>query len=114
MNSWSVYELQRQIEYKVRWLGLPVNYIKPGGTSSVCGMWVKASTEEHRMMSCSTCKGVVDRDVNAARNILLRGTQAVQDGTVGEAVMAEPGKSQPVICRVDAVKSCDGIYLPAT
>lgn len=34
MNSWSFYELQRQIEYKARWLGLPVKYVKANGTSS--------------------------------------------------------------------------------
>lgn len=45
MNSWSFYELQRQIEYKARWLGLPVNYVKSGGTSSRCAVCgVKDST----------------------------------------------------------------------
>ncbi len=38
MNSWSFYELQRQIEYKARWLGLPVEYVKAGGTSSKCAV----------------------------------------------------------------------------
>jgi IS605 OrfB family transposase len=110
MNSWSFYELQRQIEYKARWLGLPVNYVKAWGTSSrcaVCGS--KLVPEEHRKMSCSFCNSSVDRDVNAACNILLRGTQVVPDGATGEAVMAEPGSQEPVICRVDAVKSSDGI-----
>ena len=36
MNSWSFYELQRQIEYKARWLGLPVKYVKASRTSSKC------------------------------------------------------------------------------
>ncbi|MDE1830155.1 MAG: IS200/IS605 family accessory protein TnpB-related protein [Thaumarchaeota archaeon] len=44
MNSWSFYELQRQVEYKARWLGLSVEYVRAGGTSSVCDMWVKTST----------------------------------------------------------------------
>jgi len=72
-------------------------------------------------MSCPICKSSVDRDVNAARNILLRGTRVVPDGTAGEAVMAEPGivsetvsEIVPAICRVNAVKSSDGIYLPIT
>ena len=38
MNSWSFYELQRQIEYKARWLGLPVNYVKACGTSTRCAV----------------------------------------------------------------------------
>ncbi|MFZ1075942.1 MAG: transposase [Nitrosotalea sp.] len=106
LNSWSFYELQRQIEYKARWLGLPVEYVKAGGTSTrcaVCGS--RLVPEEHRKMFCPTCKSSVDRDINAAHNILLRGTWVVPDGTAGEAVMTESGSKEPVICRVDAVKS---------
>jgi putative transposase len=110
MNSWSFYELQRQIEYKARWLGLPVEYVKAGGTSTKCAVCgSKLVPEEHRKMFCAICKSSIDRDVNAARNILLRGTQVVPDGTAGEAVMAEPGSKEPVICRVDAANSSDGI-----
>ena len=105
MNSWSFYELQRQIEYKARWLGLPVEYIKAGGTSTKCAACgSKLVPEEHRKMFCPTCKSSIDRDINAAHNILLRGTQVVPDGTAGEAVMVEPGSKEPVIYRVDAVK----------
>ena len=112
MNSWSFYELQRQIEYKARWLGLPVEYVKAGGTSTKCAACgSRLVPEEHRKMFCSICKRSVDRDINAAHNILLRGTRVVPDGIAGEAVMTESGSKEPVICRVDAVKSRDGIYL---
>ena len=108
MNSWSFYELQRQIEYKARWLGLPVEYVRAGGTSTKCATCGSRQVpEEHRLMFCPTCKRSVDRDINAARNILLRGTRVVPDGTASEAVMAEPGSKELVICRVDAVKSSD-------
>lgn len=106
MNSWSFYELQRQIEYKARWLGLPIEYVNASGTSAKCAVCgSRLIPEEHRKMFCAICKRSVDRDVNAARNILFRGTQVVPDGAAGEAVMAEPGSREPVICRVDAVKS---------
>lgn len=115
MNSWSFYELQRQIEYKARRLGLPVNYVKAWGTSSKCAICgSNLVPEEHRRMSCSVCNTSVDRDVNAACNILLRGTRVVPDGATVEAVMAEPGSKEPAICRVDAVKSSDGICVPIT
>lgn len=115
MNSWSFYELQRQIEYKARWLGLPIEYVKAGGTSTRCAACgSKLVPEEHRKMFCTICKSSIDRDVNAARNILLRGTQVVPDGTAGEAVMTEPGSKEQVICRVDAVKSSNGICSPMT
>ncbi|MHB8545453.1 MAG: zinc ribbon domain-containing protein [Nitrosotalea sp.] len=80
MNSWSFYELQRQIEYKARWYGLPVNCVKAGGQAkcAVCGS--KLVPEERRKMSCSVCNTSVDRDVNAACNILLRGTRVCQTG----------------------------------
>ena len=112
MNSWSFYELQRQIEYKARWLGLPVEYVKACGTSTKCAACgSKLVPEEHRKMFCLICKSSVDRDINAAHNILLRGTKVVPDGTAGEAMMTESGSKEQVICRVDAVKSSDGICL---
>ncbi|MGQ0637892.1 MAG: zinc ribbon domain-containing protein [Nitrososphaerota archaeon] len=97
---------------------LPVKYVNAAGTSTrcaVCGS--KLVPEEHREMSCPICKSSVDRDVNAARNILLRGTRVVPDGIAGEAVMTELGivsEIVPAICRVDAVKSSDGTYVPIT
>jgi len=115
MNSWSFYELQRQIEYKAKWLGLPVNYVKARGTSSKCAVCgSKLMSEEHRKMSCSFCNTSIDRDVNAACNILLRGTRVVPDGTTGEAVMTESGSKEPIICRVDVVKLSDGMHVPIT
>ena len=74
MNSWSFAELQRQIEYKARWEGLLVIYVPPYGTSSrcsICGSRMKP--EENRTLRCPSCGYVVDRDVNAAKNILARG-----------------------------------------
>ncbi|MDE1878484.1 MAG: transposase, partial [Thaumarchaeota archaeon] len=115
MNSWPFYELQRQIEYKARWLGLPVNYVKAWGTSSRCAICgSELVPEECRKMFCSFCNTRVDRDVNAACNILLRGTRVVPDGVTGEAVMTESGNKEPVICRVDVIKSSDGMHVPIT
>ena len=87
MNSWSYYELQRQIEYKAKWAGLPVRYVRAVGTSSKCAVCgVKLIPEEHRKMWCPSCRNVVDRDINAAKNILARGMRFVPDGSQVEAV----------------------------
>lgn len=93
MNSWSFYELQRQIEYKARWLGLPVKYVKANGTSSKCAVCGSNMVpEEHRMFFCPYCNVAVDRDINAAKNILARGTRVVPVGTADEAMAEEPLK----------------------
>ncbi len=92
MNGWSFAELQRQVEYKARWEGLPVIYVKPYGTSvkcSICGLRMKP--EENRTLKCRSCGFTVDRDVNAARNILAAGMRALRFGAVapaGEAMVA--------------------------
>jgi putative transposase len=89
MNSWSYAELQRQIEYKARWEGIPVIYVNPCGTSvkcSICGS--KMKPEENRTLKCRSCGFTVDRDVNAARNILARGMRFVPIASASEAMVA--------------------------
>ena len=89
MNSWSYAELQRQIEYKARWEGIPLIYVNPHGTSlkcSICGS--KMKPEENRTLKCRSCGFTVDRDVNAARNILARGMRFVPIASASEAMVA--------------------------
>jgi putative transposase len=93
MNSWSYAELQRQIEYKARWEGLPVIYVHPHGTSakcSICGSRMARIPEENRTLHCSSCGMSVDRDVNAARNILARGVRFAPIALPIEAMVQEP------------------------
>lgn len=98
MNSWPFYELQRQIEYKARWLGLPVKYVKAARTSSKCAVCgSKLVPEEHRMMFCTCCNVTIDRDVNAAKNILARGTWDVPNATQGEAMKQSKDAEQIVL-----------------
>ena len=101
MNSWSYAELQRQIEYKALWEGIPVTYVNPSGTSvkcSICGSRMKP--EENRQLRCRSCGLTVDRDVNAARNILARGMRFVPVASASEAMVQEPQRR--VILKVDA------------
>jgi putative transposase len=100
LNSWSFAELQRQIEYKAKWEGLPVIYVSARDTSkkcSVCGCRLATIPEESRLLKCSI-HGMVDRDVNAARNILARGVRFAPFALPGEAMVQEPRK---VILKVD-------------
>ncbi len=91
MNSWSYAELQRQIEYKARWEGIPVTYVNPHGTSarcSICGSRMARIPEEDRILRCRSCGLTVDRDVNAARNILARGLRLSPVAPRAEAMEA--------------------------
>jgi putative transposase len=72
MNSWTFRELQRQVDYKARWEGLPITYVNPRNTSrncSKCGSQLEP--RENRQMSCPRCGRTWDRDVNASRNIMM-------------------------------------------
>ena len=104
MNSWSYAELQRQIHYKAQWEGLPVIYVNPAGTSrkcSRCGSRMARIPEENRRLTCQGCGFTVDRDVNAARNILARGLRFGPFAHPVEAMVAEPPKRRVVIRKVD-------------
>jgi putative transposase len=71
MNSWSFYEVQRQIEYKALWEGIPVTYVNPRGTSRncpYCGSRVVPLQE--RKLFCAACDKIWDRDVLASLNVM--------------------------------------------
>ncbi|MDE1764012.1 MAG: transposase [Thaumarchaeota archaeon] len=76
LNSWSFYELQRQIEYKARWEGIPVNFVDPKRTSQLCPICGGKCQEDKfrlRKLWCINCKRSMDRDVVAALNISYKG-----------------------------------------
>jgi putative transposase len=104
MNSWSYYELQRQIRYKAAWEGMPIILVNPRGTSAKCSKCGNHMfPEENRQLHCSSCKTNVDRDVNAARNILALGLRFRPEGSANEAMMQEPQRR--VILKVNADQS---------
>jgi putative transposase len=104
MNSWSFGELQRQIQYKANWNGIPVIYVRAHGTSAKCSMCGHhVLPEENRQLHCPNCNLTVDRDVNAARNILARGLRFKPVGSASEAMVQEPLRR--AILRVDADQS---------
>jgi putative transposase len=73
--SWG--QLRRLTAYKAERRGGRVILVNPSGTSqkcSGCGEMVPKGLEE-RMHSCPNCNLVLDRDVNAARNILAAGLE---------------------------------------
>ena len=103
LNSWSFYELQRQIEYKAKWEGIPVFFVHPHGTSSHCAVCESKILEStNREVYCPNCKTLVDRDVNAAKNILARVLRFEAVGLArNEALKGNP---EMVILRAEASK----------
>src|SRR3989442_192580 len=84
MNGWSFGEAQRQIEYKARWVGLPVIRLSRRETrgSSVtcprCGERLQSDRRLERKLWCGKCRVVMDRDMVAAVNLARRGTGEVR------------------------------------
>jgi putative transposase len=71
LNGWQFYELQRQVEYKAQWVGIPVVFVDPKRTSKlcpICGERIQEDTNKRKVM-CINCGKSMDRDVVASMNI---------------------------------------------
>ncbi len=76
MNGWQFYELQRQIQYKAEWEGIPVIFVDPKRTSMlcpVCGKRIQEDRQNRRKLWCNNCMKSMDRDVVASLNIAYKG-----------------------------------------
>lgn len=109
LNSWSFYELQRQVEYKAVWEGIPVRFVDPRCTSQlcpICGDRLQEDIFQHRKLWCNNCKKSIDRDVVASLNISYKGCSRFWHprGLSGEAVKGNADNLQPLILRVDGSK----------
>ena len=109
MNSWPFYELQRQIQYKSAWEGIPVRFVSPVRTSilcPICGSRTQEDRYQHRQLWCSSCKRSMDRDVMASMNISYKGLQKFcnPSGLSDETVKGNLDKAMPIILRVDGSK----------
>jgi len=74
LNSWNFHKLQKFIEYKARWEGIPVMYVDARNTSKICsgcGCLNRLYPNEH-ILKCEQCYTIIDRHVNASINILKR------------------------------------------
>lgn len=70
-NGWSFHKLQYYIEYKAKLEGLPVVYVNPKNSSSLCpGCGRKLSPKGQRLMFCSKCNLIMNRDFVACLNLL--------------------------------------------
>jgi putative transposase len=118
MNGWSFREAQRQLEYKARWIGLPIIHLSRHETrgSSLacprCGERLQSDKRLQRKLWCGNCRIVMDRDRVAAVILARRGRvrfarsrPPILIEAQGGAVEAVKGNPTPtVIPGVDAPK----------
>ena len=128
MNGWSFWEAQRQIEYKARWVGLPVVRLSRRETrgSSLscprCGERLQSNKKLRRKLWCGECRMVMDRDVVAAINLARRGRvrfarsrpPIVREAQGGAAEAVKGNPTPTVILRADALKSSQDARSRAT
>ncbi|MDE1763429.1 MAG: transposase [Thaumarchaeota archaeon] len=106
LNSWSFYELQRQIQYKSEWEGIPVRFVDPKCTSQlcpICGNRIQGGRFHSRKLWCGNCERLMDRDVVAAMNISYKGWSGFfhPRGLSVEAMRGNVDKLKPLILRAD-------------
>jgi putative transposase len=68
----------QQLEYKVEETGSQVIYVNPKNTTKMCSVCGKLTSKElsDRTHECSWCGLVMDRDLNASKNILRIGLES--------------------------------------
>ena len=106
LNSWSFYELQRQIQYKSAWEGIQVQFVDPKRTSQlcpICGDRLQEDRFHRRKLLCINCKKTMDRDVVASLNISYKGWAGFihPRGLPDEAMKGNVDNLMPLILRVD-------------
>jgi IS605 OrfB family transposase len=92
-------ELRRQLTYKTAWYGSRLvvadRFYPSSKTCSACG-WVKAKlTLAERTFTCDACGLVLDRDLNAARNLAKLAEYVAQSGWETQNARGADRRTQP-------------------
>jgi putative transposase len=104
-------EIRRQLEYKTTWNGgrvvLANRWFPSSKMCSGCGAVKAKLALSERTYDCTKCGLVLDRDVNAARNLAAYAAGEVAgsrsetiNGRGGQGVLARPSKRQPGTAQV--------------
>jgi putative transposase len=104
LNSWPYWKARKLIGYKAAWKGVPVIQLTKSetyGSSSICSACgeklcspARDDVARERMLWCPRCKGWIDRDVNAALNLSMRGRSRL-DRSLPSRTGGDEGRSQP-------------------
>lgn len=74
LHRWAYRDLCDKLEYKAEAAGVPVEYVDPRSTSKTCSQCSeKTDILQSKQYRCPGCGIELNRDLNAARNIAMRG-----------------------------------------
>ncbi|MEM0328268.1 MAG: transposase [Thermoproteota archaeon] len=74
LSKWNARTFQFMLEYKLKWLNLPVKYVNPKNSSKTCPLCSGSmASYEGRIMKCEECGLAMDRDIVAVLNLQMRG-----------------------------------------
>jgi IS605 OrfB family transposase len=81
VNGWACYQLEQYLRYKAQALGFEVVDIDPKHTSQACSRcgYTHPNNRHGLTFSCQACGYTLHADLNAARNIRLRGILVRQE-----------------------------------
>src|SRR5207302_5614067 len=102
MNGWSFSEAQRQLEYKARWVSLPIIRLSRSETrgSSMtcprCGERLQSDKRLKRKLWCGKCRVVMDRDRVAAVILARRGRGRLPRSRPPIIIEAQGGAAEAV------------------
>lgn len=98
------YELTRQLEYKAAWYGRTIikidRFFPSSKTCSECHFIKQDLTLKDREWDCPECGTHHDRDVNAAKMILLQGKKTTTVGTTESKARRLRNKTEGTISRL--------------
>jgi putative transposase len=118
LNSWLHLREKKMIEYKAAWNGVTIIQLTKSdtfGSSSTCSACgeklhspAKDDVAHRRMLWCQKCKAWVERDVNAAQKLSIRGRSRL-DRSLSSRSGVEESRSQPTAASYSPIKEDKGL-----
>ena len=76
-HSWFFRRLQKCIEYKALWEGIPVMYVTPDYSSQICSKCGALNKRNKHIYKCKKCGFECNADYNAGRNLATKPTKDI-------------------------------------
>ena len=101
VSEMNFYEFRRMLEYKAKWYNRKIvfvdRYFPSSKTCNHCGYVNKNLTLKDRQWVCPQCGNVIERDYNAALNILDEGLRIIGCSSPEFKLVENPTMDDPII-----------------